>query len=191
MAWELQKSVTIKGEQFNITNDGDFRMVLDCFSALQDEDLSEDLRVLASLLIFYTNFHCIADVVAREDIYEDLINEMYKFFNCGSVESVGVVRKHNVVDWDTDSQILCSAINNVANTEVRALPFLHWWTFMGYYMAVGESVFATVVSIRDKLASGKKLEKYEQDFRRDNPNYFTKREDKKALEEVLKIWNKS
>jgi hypothetical protein len=44
---------------------------------------------------------------------------------------------------------------------------------MAYFNAVGESALATVVGIRDKIAKGKKLEKYERQFRQDNPQYFT------------------
>ena len=43
---------------------------------------------------------------------------------------------------------------------------------MGYYISIGESVLSTVVGIRHKIATGKKLEKYEKDFKKDNPNYF-------------------
>ena len=55
--YELPTTIEVKGRQFNIRNSGDFRMVLDCFSALQDEELSEDYRVLACLLIFYNEFN--------------------------------------------------------------------------------------------------------------------------------------
>jgi hypothetical protein len=64
---------------------------------------------------------------------------------------------------------------------------------MGYYLAIGECTFATVVGIRDKLIQGKKLEKFEQDFRRDNPQYFVwnskSTEQKEADEWVKKMWN--
>ena len=58
-------------------------------------------------------------------------------------------------------------------------------------MAIGESVLSTVVSIRDKIAHHKKLEKWEQDFRRDNSKYFINRRDVQEAENILdKLWNK-
>ena len=40
-------------------------------------------------------------------------------------------------------------------------------------MAIGESVLSTVVSIRNKILSGtEKLEKWEQKFRQEHPEYF-------------------
>ena len=55
--------------------------------------------------------------------------------------------------------------------EVRALPYLHWWTFLGYYQSVDhDGLFGFVLTIRQKKARGKKLEKYEQEFYRSNVN---------------------
>ena len=88
--------------------------------------------------------------------------------------------------------MICAAVNTVAHMEIRSIPYLHWWTFVGYYMSVGQSVLSTVVSIRDKIKHGKKLEKWEQEFRRDNPTYFNRKqsEEDKAVEEYIKnLWN--
>ncbi|MFR6373307.1 MAG: hypothetical protein ACLUOB_05615 [Subdoligranulum sp.] len=52
--------------------------------------------------------------------------------------------------------------------RVRALPYLHWWTFIAYFMNIGSGPLATVVGIRHKLAKGQKLEKWEQQFYREN-----------------------
>ena len=54
--YDLPTTITLDDKDYAITNNGDFRMVLDCFSALEDLELSEDLRVLASLIIFYEDF---------------------------------------------------------------------------------------------------------------------------------------
>ena len=39
-------------------------------------------------------------------------------------------------------------------------------------MAIGESVLATVVSIRNKILKGEKMDKWEQKFRQENAHYF-------------------
>ena len=191
--YELPTSITIEDRQYQITNNGDYRVILDCFRALSDNELSEDEKVLASLLIFYNEFDDIDEIPRDDEELKNLVVEMYKFFNCGQDESVGANAGSSVVDWETDSMIVTAAINNVAHTEIRALPYLHWWTFMGYYMSVGESVLSTVVSIRNKLNKGKELEKWEKDFKRDNPQYFNwKRKSKEELEldeYIRKVWN--
>jgi hypothetical protein len=169
-------------------------MVLDCFSALGDEKLSEDYRVLACLLIFYNELNSFEDINENQDYLQDLVKSMYNFFNCGQKESPGAVTGHVLIDWEGDSQMICSAINNVAKLEVRSLPYLHWWTFMGYYTSVGESVLSTVVGIRNKIAKHKKLEKWEKEFKRDNPDYFhwksTTVSDREAEDLIRELWNK-
>ena len=191
--YTLPTSVKVKDREFTITNNGDFRMVLDCFKALGDAEMSEDYRVITCLLIFYNEFHEMLDISEAKDYVEELVKEMYKFFNCGQPEDVGAKTSKPVIDWDKDSQIVCAAVNNVAKTEIRSLPSLHWWTFMGYYLSVGESVLSTVVGIRNKINEGKKLEKWEKDFKKDNPNYFVWNNktvaDKEAEATVRAIWN--
>lgn len=190
--YEIPTKIFIEGEEFPIRNRGDYRMVLDCFKALQDAELNPKERVFCSLLIFYEDINSIADINKFPDL-ETAITEMYNFFNCGKDQSVGKRMRHRLIDWDKDSQMICSAINKVANTEVRAEPYIHWWTFMGYYSAVGESLLSTVLSIRDKLSRGKKLEKYEREFKNENPEYFVWNartiDDEEADKLFNELWN--
>ena len=64
--------------------------------------------------------------------------------------------------------MIVADVNKVAGTEIRALPFLHWWTFVSYFNAIGEGQLSTLVSIREKLRKGKKLEKWDQEYYRKN-----------------------
>jgi len=188
----IPTTVNIGGTEYHIRNDGDYRMVLDCFSALQDAELTQQERLFCSLIIFYDDINSIADINEFKDL-EEAVTKMFDFFNCGKSQTVGKRMNHKLIDWDMDSQMICSAINKVANKEVRAEPYIHWWTFMGYYSAVGESLLSTVITIRDKMVRGKKLEKHERDFRRDNPEYFvwnTNRVEDEEAEELFKqLWN--
>ena len=191
--YKLPTKVTVNDPEFNIRERGDFRMVLDCFKALQDEELSEDYRVLASLLIFYNELNDFEDLREYEPHINELTKEMFRFINGGEDNSPGAERDVTLVDWEQDSQLVCAAINNVSHQEIRALEYLHWWTFLGYYMSVGQSVLSTVVSIRDKIAHHKKLEKWEKDFKKDNPKYFVWRQtaQEQDLNNLVRdIWNK-
>ena len=169
--YDLPTSIFIDDEEYEIREAGDFRVVLDCFSALGDIALGEDDRVLASLIIFYKGFDLDYLYELGEEKVVKLTKEMFCFFN-GGREDNSNTPSPKLIDWDTDSQMIMSAINNVAGKEVRAEKYVHWWTFTGYYMAIGESVLATVVSIRNKILKGEKMEKWEQKFRQENPNYF-------------------
>lgn len=167
-------------------------MVLDCFSALNDVELDKEERVYCALIIFYEDFNSLEDLMAFPQLNE-AVQKMYWFFNCGDDRGVGAKKHYKLVDWDGDSQLIASAVNKVANTEIRVVPYMHWWTFMGYYLAIGESPLATVVGIRSKIMEGKKLEKHESKFKNDNPQYFLWNsksiEDKEVEEEIMSIWN--
>ena len=194
--YSLPKTITTStGQEFAITNNGDYRVVLRCFEALNDSELSEDERVLASLLIFYNEFTDFDSLQTLDvDTVESLAKEMFNFFNCNQPEGIGHNTNRKLIDWQQDEHIIVAAINNVANTEIRSLDYLHWFTFMGYYLSVGESVLSTVVSIRDKIISGKKLEDYERKFKQNNPQYFnwnSKTADELAMDEYVRsLWNK-
>lgn len=169
--YEIPTSVMIDGVEYHFRNDGDFRVILDCFQALGDVELTPQERLLAALIIFYDNFNTVDELSSVED-FDELISKMFWFFNCGS-DSTSTKSQHKLVDWEQDSQLICSAINKVAGKEIRAEKYVHWWTFMGYYTAIGESPIATIIHIRDKILSGKSLEKYERKYKMENPQYFT------------------
>ena len=191
--FELPTSLEVDGKQFPIRNKGDFRTILDCLVTLDDyEELDSTERIIACLIIFYENLNSVEDVLKINQ--KEATLAMFRFFNCGEDESTRT-QNTKLIDWRQDEALIASAVNKVAGKEIRLEPYMHWWTFMGYYMAIGESALATVVSIRSKLAKGKKLEKYEQDFKRDNPDYFVwkhkteeQAEADKALETLLDNW---
>ena len=190
--YDLATSITVSGKKYHITNDGDFRVILDCFEALNDEELSKEEKVIACLIIFYEDFDIDTICNLGQDL-ETAVREMYKFFNCGEEESVGMTTPHQLIDWNKDSQLIMSAVNNVAGKEIRAEKYVHWWTFIGYYMAIGDCPLANIVSIRNKIVSGKKLEKYEREFKQHNPQYFIwdakTVEEKEADKLAREIWN--
>ena len=193
--YSLQTSVSIDQASFKITNKGDFRMVLDCFKALNDRELNQTERIYAALMIFYEDINSLKDITSYADILEQLVIEMTKFFNGGEEDRSTNRKTYKLIDWDKDSNLICSAVNNVAKQEVRALEYLHWWTFLGYYMAIGESSLATIVGIRAKIAKGEKLENYEKKFRTENPEYFDmdyrSTEQQEADEYFKGLWGES
>lgn len=192
--YELPTTVTINDTIYAIRNNGDYRMVLDCFQVLNDVELTENERIIACLIIFYEDLNDLESVLALEpDTIKSLTDNAFSFFNCGQKHASGETN-HKTIDWEQDAQLISSAVNAVAGKEIRAEQYLHWWTFMGYFNSVGEGAFATVVGIRNKIAKGKKLEKYEEEFRRDNPQYFNwdmrtlkQKEDDELLNQ---LWNK-
>jgi len=192
LEYELPTSVILNDTAHPIRKDGDFRMVLDCFRLLQDEELEDNERILACLTVFYDELDGIETVYQLGDL-EEAVKQMFSFFNCNQ-ENVGIKAEGKVIDWDKDALMIISAINKVAGKEIRAEKYLHWWTFMGYYMAIGESALANVVNIRRKIIRGKKLEKYEQEYVNENPELFRRsenytKEERELLDDILANWD--
>lgn len=173
--YALPTSIAIEGTEYPIN--ADFRAVLDIITALNDPALTEQEKAYISLYIFYKGN-------IPYDALEPAIERMMEFMSAGTDDSS--TNAPEIVDWEQDFGMIISAVNRVLGTECRALPFLHWYTFISAYMEIGECLFSTVLGIRDKKARGKKLEKYEQDFVKRNPQYF-KRKNAKYEEDIAEM----
>ena len=184
-AWEFPTSLNIGGVEYEIRTD--YRAVLDLLTALNDPELvDDDERITAymqSQVILQIMFpDC--DSIPPEHIQEAL-NKVVEFIDMGIVEER---KKPKTMDWEQDAPILIPAINRVLNTEIRAQKYIHWWTFLGAYMEIGDSLFSNVVHIRQKKAKGKKLEKWEQEFYNANKSLIDfKQKDQRSQEEKEKL----
>lgn len=190
--FELPITVEIGGAEFSIRSKGDYRLILGIFDILEDAELDENERMICALIAFYEDIDEIEDIQKLPDL-EEAVRGMFNFFNAGKPESQSATPR-KLIDWSHDEAMIASAVNHAANTEVRAVDYMHWWTFLSYYMAIGECTLSTVVAIRDKILKGKSLEKWEQQFRSENPHYFNWNhrtvEDIEAEQWALSVWNK-
>ena len=180
-AWEFPTSLNIGGVDYEIRTD--YRAVLDLLTALNDPELTdEDQSITAymqSQVILQIMFpKC--DEIPAEHIQEAL-DKVAEFIDMGiSDES----KKPKTMDWEQDATIIIPAVNKVLNTEIRAVQYMHWWTFLGAYMEIGESLFSNVLHIRQKIAKNKKLEKWEQEFYKENKSLIDfKNTDQRSDEE--------
>lgn len=155
MIFDLPTSVEFGGKEWEINSD--YRDILTILAAFEDEELDDKEKVFVCLYNFYPDF----ENIPKEQI-KDAYEKAFEFINRGQDES----KKNNkrTMDWEQDAPIIFPAINSVAGYEVRSVDYLHWWTFLGFFMEIHEGTCATVFSLRQKKARGKKLEKYEQDF---------------------------
>lgn len=167
-AWKLPTSLHVGGANYKIRTD--YRVILDILAAMNDPDIldpgmTEDEkqaeRVLTMLQILYIDF----DRMPPSD-WKEASEKACEFIDCG-IHDDGTP-KPRLMDWEQDAPIIVPAVNKVCNFDVRSVKYMHWWTFFGYYMEIGECMLSTVVSIRDKKRRGKRLEKWEQEFYRNN-----------------------
>ena len=161
MRYTLPTSVDVGGEEYEIR--ADYRAALDIIAALSDFELSEQERIIAALDIFYPAF----DTMPIEH-YQEAIDVCCDFLSCGEQQTNGNKKAVKLMDWEQDFNYIASAVNKVLGREIRAPEFLHWWSFISAYYEIGDCLFAQIVSIRDKKAHGKKLDKAEQEWYRKN-----------------------
>lgn len=182
MTYDLPTSVTINGVEYTIR--WDFRPALDICEALNDQELDEREKIEVMLRVFYPDYVTIPE----EDIQEAVSRCMW-FINCGE-EPEDTQKSHKLVSWEQDFPIIAPAINRVFGYECRDQNRkIHWWTFQGAYMEIGECLFSQVISIRDKLARHKKLDKHEQEWLRRNRKLVDfKRKYTEADNKLLKQW---
>lgn len=155
--WELPMTAQIGGRVYELHTD--YRDVLEVIKHLNNPDNPEYLRWRIAIAVFFEG------EIPQED-QQAAMEYLASFISCGESDR----GKHGpiLLDWDQDAKAIIADVNKVAGKEIRAEPYLHWWTFLAYFQAIGEGQLSTIVSIRDKLARGKKLDGWEKDFYRDN-----------------------
>jgi len=179
MMYDLPTSVEVGDAEYEIRSD--YRAVLDICTALSDPDLSPQDRALIVLDIFYP---ALSEMPSAD--YDEAIKKCFWFINCGDEEPNQKSLK--LMDWEQDWPRIVAPINRVCGQEIRAVPYMHWWTFIGYYYEIGgDCLFSQIVSIRDKLARGKKLDKGEREWYNKNRSLVDfKKTYSEAENEVLK-----
>lgn len=160
-AWELPSSLTVGGEGLAIRTD--YRVILDALRHMEDPTYENDERALILLQILYEDFERIPP-----ERYEEALRQAVEFVDAGVAHNDAAAPRPTTMNWEQDAPLILPAVNHVLGQEVRALPYLHWWTFFGAYMEVRDSLYSSVLNIRQKMAKGQKLEKYEQEFYREN-----------------------
>ena len=157
--WTLPTSLTVGDVGYQINTD--FRTVLYILQIFGDPDYEQDEQAAICLRVLYPDWESIPP-----DRYQEALERAMEFIDAGVPSDSG--KKPRTVDFEQDAGLIIPAVNRVLGQEVRSIPYLHWWTFLGAYMEIGESLFSTVVGIRQKKAKGKKLEKHELEFYKTN-----------------------
>ncbi len=157
MIGELPESLDVNGKLYDIYPD--YRNCLRIMCALTDPELNNAERQTLCLYLLYAD----ADTMPEAD-YAAALQAACDFLDHGTHGEDG--RPHpRLMDWEQDEDIIFPAVNRVAGYEVREADYLHWWTFLGYCRSVdADSTFAQVISLRQKKAKHKKLEKWEQEY---------------------------
>lgn len=154
--WQLPTQTCLAGQTYRLQTD--FRQILQIIDCLDDPELPEYHRWLVALQLFY------GQPIPRS-CQQEAMAYLAWFLRGGAEESAPGPK---LIDWQQDADAIVAGVNRAAGQEVRSAPYLHWWTFLSYFHAMGEGQLSTLVSIRDKLSRGKPLADWEREFYREN-----------------------
>lgn len=158
-AWELPTTLQVGEIDWKIRTD--YRAILDIMKYFSDPEYEADEKWEICLDILYEDY-----VNMPIHLKDEAAKKAVEFIDMG-IKDDGR-RKPHTMEWEQDAAVIIPSVNRVMGCEIRALPYMHWWTFLGAYMEIGESLFSYIVNIRQKKAKNKKLEKREQEFYREN-----------------------
>ena len=178
MTFDLPKSVEVGENTYQIRTD--FRTILEIFVMLDDPDLSDADKTEALLRIFYVNRPPEAELALQA--FTDFVDPRHG--------SQGKKPSGRLIDWSQDFDLMVAPINHILGFECRAVDYLHWRTFLSAYLEIPpESVFARVLRIREKLRTGKKLEKNERSWYNKNRELVhLKPKFSKDEEKIISSW---
>lgn len=154
--WQLPTKATLGEHTYELHTD--YRDILEIIGYLEDQESPEYLRWQIALALFYEGTIPPEEQRAAIDFLASFIS--------GNEDDSKPSPK--LLDWDQDASAIIADVNKVAGIEIRAVKYLHWWTFLSYFQAIGEGQLSTIVSLRDKLRRGKPLEKWEKEYYRKN-----------------------
>lgn len=161
-ALELPTCLKAGGENWDIETD--FRKIIKVLSVFNSPEYEPDEKWGICFGTLVKKFDI--DHPPNSKTIAEMQDKILEFIDMGMKDDGR--RKPHTMDWEQDAAVIIPSVNRVLGKEVRALEYLHWWTFLGAYMEIGESLFSQILNIRQKKAKGKKLEKWEQEFYKDN-----------------------
>jgi len=177
MIGKLPKELAVCGKNLPINTD--FRQILALFPMFADPKLTDTEKAFVCCRRIY---RCKIDASA----FADATIQAYRFIDGGEIPK-SEPEKAKIIDWEKDEKIIIPAISKTLGViDVRELPYLHWWTFLGAFGEIGEGILATVLNLRRKRAAGEKLDKWEEKYVRRNRDLIIieSREDEEALAET-------
>ena len=152
-AYDLPVSVEIDGKPYAIRYG--WRAIIDILAACSDPELDDYSKAEVLLSIFYP------ERIPPEH-WGEALQKANDFIDHGYKQEKTHQKK--MMDWQQDAGIIIPAINQCAGCEIRLQPDIHWWTVLGWFMAIEKGVFSSVLYIRDKLAKGETLTKTEKEY---------------------------
>lgn len=182
MIGDLPNSLVIGGKQYTIRYG--FKDCLNIMAAFEDEELTNQEKLIVMLEVLYE------DADFTDENLEEAIEKAIWFLSAGRTQPLK--EEKPLSRLEKDEQLIFAAVNEVAHMDIRMDPGIHYWTYLSYVQSINSnSLFASIVRIREKLNRGKKLNEDEKRFYKDNKEMIDLKtsieEDKEFLDFINSI----
>ena len=157
----LPRTLNICGKEYEIRTD--FRDILVIFKALDDDSLTDKEKAYITLRCLFYDYDKLPN-----DGLEEAVKKAFWFVGGGDIPKTRY-KGYRVIDYEQDGFMIYPAVSKTLGViDVRDLDYLHWFTFLGSFSENGDGLLSFVMSLRGKINEGKKLEKHEKEFLKDN-----------------------
>lgn len=158
----LPITLMVDGVEREIRTDyRDILLIFEAFSEPNKEEFNEKHKLYFMLKALYKDYDSIIDT-------DEAIKQAVWFLNVGDTVTKPKQIDKPLYDWSKDEQIIFSGINKVAGKEIREVEYMHYWTFVGLFMEIGDGSFSYIVGLRNKISNHIKLTKDEEKYYKDN-----------------------
>ena len=180
----LPSSVKIDGTEYEINSD--FRTSVLFSLLMEDDNLSEEEKVLQALNLYYPTI---------PNNSEKAIEKIKWFYSCGKLDNpIGNKKARaiskKVFDFEVDANYIYSAFMSQYNIDLQDIEELHWWKFKALLEGLKEDNKLSKIIEYRSVDLSKIKDKEQRKFYKDmQKQYSLKKENVEDLK-LLEEWNK-
>ena len=180
----LPSSVKIDGTEYEINSD--FRTSVLFSLLMEDDNLSEEEKVLQALNLYYP-------VVPNN--LEEAIEQIKWFYSCGKLDNPIGNKKvrassKKVFDFEVDANYIYSAFMSQYNIDLQDIEELHWWKFKALLEGLKEDNKLSKIIEYRSVDLSKIKDKEQRKFYKDMQKQYSLNKESKEELKLLEEWNK-
>ena len=180
----LPSSVKINGTEYDINSD--FRTSVLFSLLMEDDNLSEEEKVLQALNLYYP---------VVQDNLEEAIEQIKWFYSCGKLDNpIGNKKARaiskKVFDFEVDANYIYSAFMSQYNIDLQDIEQLHWWKFKALLEGLKEDNKLSKIIEYRSVDLSKIKDKEQRKFYKDMQKQYSLNKESKEDLKLLEEWNK-
>ena len=120
-------------ERIEIDFNTDFRVGILFELLMQDNELSQESKIIQAINLFYPKPEEIKDI-------KKAIDDILWFYRCGKEIKASQSEKTNnqIYSYEFDDELIYSAFRNQYGINLQQIPYLHWWEFQAMFKGLKE-----------------------------------------------------